>query len=638
MNHPKAQGTSGLWDVDHLPIVDAPRFFPAPPKAALRAPSDRVVAHLVELLSEDEDADQPTRVARKEPYPPPASRDDDFEGRTEVGFQLAVPPLGGRFRLMEKLGGGGMGEVYRALDLETRREVAVKMPHLHSAYADKRFEIEVDALAAVVSPGTVGFVARGDSDEPFLAMELVQGSTLLKVMELSGALPPAVAYGIARRVAACLSAVHLGGWVHRDIKPSNIVVTDDGGVRLVDFGLARKVEGPGAGTQTGQIVGTLGYLAPEQLGSKRVVDPATDVFALGCVLFEALTGERAFRRELSEVVVGQWRPENHPPLPVERVRGSMRGLVADLTAVDTARRPRDGLAALLRVLSLDPEARKVADVERGLAPAVREVVQEGLAGPVAITGGALCGKSRVARAAALLLAEIMAPAVVVHVRCDPRLVGAAGGHAAPIERTLRQGGFRAAAATFRGESPGLASRVAEPSLVLVLDDASYADARTASWAASLARSGVARVIATVRPEAPAPDGFTTVPLPPAPTRPSVLEGLKSSDLRAMRLCASYGVSFELAAISPVAAHVGIPLAPELPEELCASGLWVRVREGCYAFDSATLWEEVLRTVPEQAPLELERHARAYRESLGRAPVAASITWRTSASYGATPAR
>ena len=134
------------------------------------------------------------------------------------------------------------------------------------------------------------------------------------------------------------------------------------------------------------------------------------------------------------------------------------------------------------------------------------------------------------------------------------------------------------------------------------------------------------------------DSVTTVPLPPAPTRPSVLEGLKSSDLRVMRLCASYGVSFELAAISPVAAHVGIPLAPELPEELCASGLWVRVREGCYAFDSATLWEEVLRTVPEQAPLELERHARAYRESLGRAPVAASITWRTSASYGATPAR
>lgn len=584
--------------------------------------SDNVLQHLAGVFGEIEAP--PTRRA---------GRSDDFEAKTEVGVALEMPPIGGRFKVVAPLGSGGMGTVYRAIDLETGREVAVKVPHLLSSFVDKRFELEVDAIATVICPATIGFVARGNADEPFVAMELVRGVSLGKRLGERGAMPPSTAFAIARRLAAALAAVHLSGWVHRDVKPGNVVLTEDGTVRLVDFGLARSVDGPGAGTETGQILGTLGYLAPEQFGAARVVDPRTDIFALGCVLFECLTGRNAWSRGISDVISGRWTPEKHPRLDV---RGA--GIAPDLAAPverlvenDPALRPEDGLAALEVLLSLEPRTRSLFTRTAPMRGAIRNVVRSAMRGPVAITGAAGSGKSSVALAAATLLSEVLAPAAVFVVRCNPRASRAPGGHSLLLERALRTASFGSAARVLGGLGLNVGSAAQEPSLVLVFDDASFADEDSIRWARTLASIGLARVILTVRDGAEAPSDFMRVALEGGETASvAELDELPAAHRRTLRLFAALGTSIDLHAATQLAVDLGVSMTPELLEDLVDRGILHRVGRSGMGFARASHWEHLMRTMSAEELRQTIRRIDELEASSGRLPLEVSFTGRASA--------
>src|SRR5262245_16776622 len=225
-------------------------------------------------------------------------------------------PLGSRlgpYEILAPLGSGGMGEVYRARDTKLNRDVAIKV--LLSTVANDadrlaRFSREPQVLAALNHPNIAHIHGLEDSaGVPALVMELVEGPTLADRIA-QGALPVEEALPIARQIAEALEAAHHIGIIHRDLKPANIKVRADGTVKVLDFGLAKALDPAGASsadatisptlslhaTQTGVILGTAAYMSPEQARGKRV-DKQTDIWAYGCVLYEMLTGRRAFARE-----------------------------------------------------------------------------------------------------------------------------------------------------------------------------------------------------------------------------------------------------------------------------------------------------------------------------------------------------
>ena len=215
------------------------------------------------------------------------------------------------YRITAALGAGGMGEVYRASDTRLGREVAIKvLPAGFASDPDRRarFEREAQAVAALSHPNIVAIhdtgLSEGDGSAPpqaFVVMELLTGQTLRERLA-SGALPVRKAVDIAVQVARGLGAAHGKGIVHRDLKPENIFVLEDGQVKILDFGLARPLAAPSAASETvaatdpGTVLGTVGYMAPEQVRG-QAVDARADVFALGIVLYEMVTGTRAFQRD-----------------------------------------------------------------------------------------------------------------------------------------------------------------------------------------------------------------------------------------------------------------------------------------------------------------------------------------------------
>ncbi len=226
----------------------------------------------------------------------------------------------GHYEVLGPLGAGGMGEVYRARDTKIGRDVALKvLPELFTADPERlaRFEREAQALGALNHPNIAqiyGVEGDGSAGTPetrslAIAMELVEGDDLSQRIA-GGALPVEDALGIARQIAGALEAAHDQGIVHRDLKPANIKVRDDGVVKVLDFGLAKAVQGDGSrpgeaspsqsptltarATQLGMILGTAAYMSPEQ-AKGRPVDKRADVWAFGVVLFEMLTGQRAFK-------------------------------------------------------------------------------------------------------------------------------------------------------------------------------------------------------------------------------------------------------------------------------------------------------------------------------------------------------
>ena len=282
--------------------------------------------------------------------------------------------LGGRYALFDVLGTGGMATVWRARDEVLGREVAVKV--LSPQYAADpafraRFEREARHVAALSHPRLVTvFDCGADGMTPFIVMELVAGRTLRRVLDEAGSLPPDDAVAIAAAVCEGLEAAHAAGVVHRDIKPANIVLSG-GEVKLLDFGIAR-LDGSAGRTRTQAVLGTAAYLSPEQAAGQPA-GPQADLYALGCVLFEMLTGTPPFTAD-SEVGVAYRQVHDDPGPPSARRAGipaQLDWMTTRLLAKNPADRPPGAAAARAGLLSALTPGRTTA-----FAPVEADTVTE----------------------------------------------------------------------------------------------------------------------------------------------------------------------------------------------------------------------------------------------------------------------
>ncbi|WP_031137026.1 Stk1 family PASTA domain-containing Ser/Thr kinase [Streptomyces sp. NRRL WC-3719] len=259
--------------------------------------------------------------------------------------------LDGRYRVDARVAVGGMATVYRAVDTRLDRDLALKVMHpslATDATFVERFIREAKSVARLSHPNVVGVFDQGaDGPYVYLAMEYVAGCTLRDVLRERGALSPRAALDVLEPMLAALGAAHRAGLVHRDIKPENVLIGDDGRVKVADFGLVRAV---GTATQTtGAVLGTVSYLAPEQI-EHGTADTRTDVYACGVVLYEMLTGGKPHGGDTPAQVLYQ-HLNNDVPAPSDAVPGlapELDALVAGATARDAGERPRDAVELLSR--------------------------------------------------------------------------------------------------------------------------------------------------------------------------------------------------------------------------------------------------------------------------------------------------
>ncbi|MDB4938780.1 MAG: Protein kinase, partial [Labilithrix sp.] len=263
--------------------------------------------------------------------------------------------LDGRFRLEREAGAGGMGVVCQAHDLHTGEAVAIKLLHGDRA-ASARFQREARVLAQLKHPAIVHYVAHGvTAGSMFLAMEWLEGEDLGERLK-RGPLAVADALHLARRIADALALAHLRGIVHRDLKPSNVFLRG-GSVRdvvLLDFGIARVQAASVVMTGAGTVLGTPGYMAPEQVRGDPLIDARADVFSLGCVLFECLTGRAVFVGDSTIALLAKILMEEAPR--ASELRGGLHAAIDDTVARMLDKEPetrfvdgaavRDAIAAL----------------------------------------------------------------------------------------------------------------------------------------------------------------------------------------------------------------------------------------------------------------------------------------------------
>ena len=199
-----------------------------------------------------------------------------------------------RYEPIEQIGTGGMATVWKAQDTLLGRLVAIKrlLPHLAGdPEAAERFKREAHAAAQLSHPGIVTVFDTGeDADSPFIVQELVDGTTLAAHVADTGPLGPQSVTDIVSQVAAALDHAHSVGVIHRDIKPANLIMAPDGRVRIADFGIAHTVDDPATITSSGELVGTITYMAPEILAGQPAT-PASDIYSLGAVTYEMLSGQ-----------------------------------------------------------------------------------------------------------------------------------------------------------------------------------------------------------------------------------------------------------------------------------------------------------------------------------------------------------
>ncbi|MEO8699127.1 MAG: protein kinase [Kofleriaceae bacterium] len=297
-------------------------------------------------------------------------------GLAEAAAELAAGTLlDDRFEVIALAGVGGMGAVYRALDRATGQPIAIKV--MREDGGGDRFLREVSVLADLAHPVIVRYVAHGRDagGRLYLAMEWLDGEDLGKRLE-RGALPDADALALAGAVASALGAAHAVGVVHRDVKPSNIFLVDGDPrrPRLLDFGVARPISAE-ALTLTGVLIGTPHYMSPEQAGGELGLDARSDVYALGCVVFEMLTGQRMRTGTEVLTVLAQALLDDAPRLaeirPVDR---TLDALVARMLARERTARPIDGTALALELASVSagtaPFSEVIGGGERRLRSAV----------------------------------------------------------------------------------------------------------------------------------------------------------------------------------------------------------------------------------------------------------------------------
>src|SRR4051812_7239638 len=203
-----------------------------------------------------------------------------------------------RYELEELVGTGGMSSVFRAHDRMLDRKVALKV--LHEQYTEdeeyvERFRREARSVAQLSHPNIVTVIDRGEADgRQFIVFEYVDGENLKGVVNSGGALPVETAVMLAHQIARALAFAHEHGLVHRDVKPQNVLLNGDGSAKVTDFGIARSLDVQHGMTQTGTVLGTSDYIAPEQAQGQSVGE-RTDVYSLGVVLYELVTGELPFR-------------------------------------------------------------------------------------------------------------------------------------------------------------------------------------------------------------------------------------------------------------------------------------------------------------------------------------------------------
>ncbi|MDP9118255.1 MAG: protein kinase, partial [Actinomycetota bacterium] len=277
---------------------------------------------------------------------------------TATADPLVGRTLEGRYRILDRVARGGMSTVYSAVDERLDRLVAVKVMSgalsADPAFSD-RFTREARAAARLTHLNVVSVYDQGTDSSSgvnhvFLVMELVSGRTLRDLIRDSGPIEVAAAVSVMEPVLSALSAAHRAGLVHRDIKPENILLSDDGIVKVADFGLARAVEAEATATRTGLMMGTVAYCAPEQI-SRGSADQRSDVYSAGIVLFELLTGQPPYRGD-SAINVAYQHVHSRVPAPSSRVKGipsEIDELVIDATDSDPGSRPVDAGEFLARL-------------------------------------------------------------------------------------------------------------------------------------------------------------------------------------------------------------------------------------------------------------------------------------------------
>ncbi|MFM9058476.1 MAG: serine/threonine-protein kinase [Planctomycetaceae bacterium] len=306
---------------------------------------------------------------------------DSWGGGGFVPGSAPLPLAFGDYELVEEIGRGGMGVVYRATQKSLGRTVAVKMllrRDLATPADLARFRSEAEAAARLDHAGIVSIFEVGEHDgHPFYSMQLVEGTTLSKRLA-AGPLPPREAAGLLAQVADAVQAAHDRGVLHRDLKPSNILIDATGAPRVSDFGLAKRLEDEMSVTHTGAILGTPCYMSPEQAaGSRGDVGPASDVWSLGAILYQMLTGRPPFQAggamdTLLAVL------ESDPPLPRSLAPGVDRDL--ELIALKSLQKPADLRYASAAALAADLRAflagEPVAARRGGLGDVVARLFRE----------------------------------------------------------------------------------------------------------------------------------------------------------------------------------------------------------------------------------------------------------------------
>lgn len=251
------------------------------------------------------------------PAPPPG-RPGHIVARPKAeppGGSFAGTLLDGRYLIESKIASGGTSTVYRGVDTRLDRPVAVKVMDPRYAGDEQfltRFQREARAVARLKDPGLVAVYDQGlDARHPFLVMELIEGGTLRELLGERGPMPPYAVAAVLRPVLGGLAAAHRAGLVHRDVKPENVLISDDGEVKIADFGLVRAVAAAGI-TSASVILGTAAYLSPERVRDGAAT-PRSDVYAAGILAYELLTGRTpspATRRWRSPI--GGWTPMSRP--------------------------------------------------------------------------------------------------------------------------------------------------------------------------------------------------------------------------------------------------------------------------------------------------------------------------------------
>jgi tRNA A-37 threonylcarbamoyl transferase component Bud32 len=300
------------------------------------------------------------------------SRIDTIPDGYKVSRRTVAPGdvLGDRFRLLEHLGSGAMGDIYVAENVALGRRVAVKVlkPELVADPAFRqRFQQEAEAISAIEHRNVIRFLDLIVDDPIFLVMEYAAGPTLSAELRQEGRLPLLRAVHIARRLLHALDATHRAGIIHRDVKPANVILTPDPELgdepKLIDFGLA-KLASPVGGeplTRAGQIVGTPAYMSPEQIGNKEV-GPRSDLYSLGCVLYHMLAGRPPF--DISDEVQLIYLHINEAPPPLRQLCPELPEAVERLLARALAKQPEARFADAREMI----EALGEIDLRKPAAP------------------------------------------------------------------------------------------------------------------------------------------------------------------------------------------------------------------------------------------------------------------------------